>query len=204
MYMKTIEIGKIFWSQCRTKLLQKFFLEYESWNNSGFHMRGLARELDEQINSVKRELDNLASLWILKYRLDTGKKMFFVNPNFSLLGEFMSIFLKTYNPIDGITKYFKKEKWLELVIVNEAVKTKLMNPGKNILDIFLIWEIEKESLWEFLSQIFYGRKIKFAVISTEDFFHRLEFWDKLIKNILTEPGNIFLKDSLKIRAKLEN
>jgi hypothetical protein len=67
----------------------------------------------------------------------------------------------------------------------------------------MIWEIDKEDLSEFLASTFYGRKVKFAVISTEDFFHRLEFWDKLIKNILTEHGNIFLKDNLKIKEKLK-
>jgi len=61
--MKELDISKIFWSKCRTKLLEKFYLEYESWNNDWFHMRLLSRDLNEQINSVKRELDNLTELW---------------------------------------------------------------------------------------------------------------------------------------------
>jgi hypothetical protein len=201
--MKDIDISKIFWSNCRTKLLEKFFLEYESWNNEWFHMRGLARDLDEQINSIKRELDNLSNLWILKSREELKKKIFFVNPKFPLLDDFVNIFLKTYNPIDKIKIYFKDKNDLELVIVNEAVKTKLIKNEKNILDIFLIWETNKDELSDFLWETFYGRKVKFAVISTEDFFNRLEFWDKLIKNILTEDGNIFLKDNLKIKEKLK-
>jgi hypothetical protein len=53
-----------------------------------------------------------------------------------------------------------------------------------------------------LASVFYGRKVKYAIISTEDFYSRLEFGDKLIKNILTEHGNIFLHDNLKIKQKL--
>jgi transcription elongation factor GreA-like protein len=52
-----------------------------------------------------------------------------------------------------------------------------------------------------LSQIFYWRKIKYAIIPTEDFYRRLEFWDKLVKDILSEEWNIFLKDNLKIKEK---
>jgi hypothetical protein len=57
--MKETDISKIFGSRCRMKLLEKFFLEYESGSYDGFHMRALARDLTEQINSIKRELDIL-------------------------------------------------------------------------------------------------------------------------------------------------
>lgn len=201
--MKELEISKIFWSKCRSKLLEKFFLEYESGNNDWFHMRLLSRDLDEQINSIKRELDNLTEVWILKSRTELKKKIFFVNDRFYLLDEFVKIFLKTYNPLNRIKEYFKPLINLELVIINEAIKTKLTTNWKNILDIFLIWEIDKENLSEFLTTTFYWRKIKYAIISTEDFYQRLEFWDKLIKNILMERGNIYLRDNLKIKEKLE-
>jgi len=201
--MRELEISKIFWSKCRTKLLEKFFLEYESGNNEGFHMRALSRDLEEQINSVKRELDNLSELWILKHRTELKKKIFFVNKKFYLVDEFIQIFLKSYNPTEKIKLFFKNKADLELIIINDAIKTKLTSKWKNILDIFLIWEINKENLSEFLTETFYWRKIKYAIITTEDFYNRLEFWDKLIKNILVEKWNIYLKDSLKIKEKLE-
>lgn len=201
--MKELEISKIFWSKCRSKILEKFFLEYESGNNDWFHMRLLSRDLDEQINSIKRELDNLTELWILKNKTELKKKIFYVNEKFYLLEEFVQIFLKTYNPIIKIKDYFKPKNNLELVIINDAIKTKLVSNWKNILDIFLIWEIDKEDLSDFLTATFYWRKVKYAIISTEDFYQRLEFWDKLIKNILTERGNIYLRDNLKIKEKLE-
>lgn len=201
--MKSIDISKLFGSKCRTKLLEKFFLEYESGNNKWFHMRALARDLDEQINSVKRELDNLTELGLLKHKTELKKKIFYINNNFILLDEFIGVFLKVYNPMDKVKEYFKNKLDLELVILNDSIKYKLLKPGKSILDIFLIWEIDKDDFNEFLASVFFGRKIKYAIISTEDFYHRLEFGDKLIKNILTEPGNIYLKDNLKIKQKLE-
>ena len=201
--MKNLDISKLFGSKCRTKLLEKFFLEYESGNNKWFHMRALARDLDEQINSVKRELDNLTELGLLKHKTELKKKIFYINNNFILLDEFIWVFLKVYNPMDKVKEYFKNKLDLELVILNDSIKYKLLKPGKSILDIFLIWEIDKDDFNEFLAWVFFWRKIKYAIISTQDFYHRLEFWDKLIKNILTEPGNIYLKDNLKIKQKLE-
>ena len=200
--MKNIDLSKIFGSKSRAKILEKFLLEYEWWNNSWFHMRGLSRDLDEQINSIKRELDNLTELGILKYRMDMKKKMFYLNENFELLEDFIQIFLKSYDPIIKLKEFFKWETLLELIIINKSVQTKLISPTKSLLDIFLIWEIDKEKFSDFINKAFFGRKVKYAIISTPELFERLEYWDKLIKNILTEPGNIFIKDNLKIKEKL--
>ncbi len=196
-----LELSKIFWSKCRAKLLEKFFLEYETGNNEGFHMRALSRDLDEQINSIKRELDNLTAMWVLKFKEELRKKIFFVNPNFLLLNEFKEIFLKTYNPIDKIKAYFKPKTDLEVIIIHENIKNKLIEDWKNMLDIFMIWDIDKDDFNDFLASIFYNRKVKYAIISTDDFYSRLSYGDKLIKNILNESGNIYLKDNLKVREK---
>ncbi len=199
--MKTIDLSKIFWSKCRAKLLEKFFLEHDSWNNEGFHMRAISRDLDEQINSVKRELDNLTELWILKYKEELKKKIFFLNTNFYLFEEFKFMFLKSYDPIDKIKAYFKTKTALEFILINEDLRYKLIEWGKSILDIFLIGELDKDEFNQFLWDTFYGRKVKYAIITVQDFQNRMNYGDKLIFNILSQKGNIFLKDTLKIQER---
>lgn len=201
--MKKLNLSKIFGSNCRTKILEKFLLENESWNNEGFYMRLLSRELWEQINSIKRELDNLNELWILNFREELRKKIFFVNKNFVYTEEFTNIFLKNYNPMEKIKEYFKTQNNLEVVIVNNSVQTKLTKETKSLLDIFLIWEIDRAEFANFLSSIFFKRKVKYAIITTEDFYKRLEYWDKLIWNILSEQWNLLLKDNLWIKSKFK-
>lgn len=194
--MKNFDLTKLFWSKTRTKLLEKFFLEYESGNNDGFHMRALSRDLDEQINSIKRELDSLEELNILKSREESKKKFFFLNKNFILLEEFKSIFLKTYNPYESIKKFFKTQDFLDLVIINEELAKRLVGNTNNIVDIFLIWEMDKIAFNEFLAKTFFNRKIKYAIITKDDFQKRLEYNDKLIFNIMKQKGNLFLKDNI--------
>ena len=119
--MKNFDLTKLFGSKTRTKLLEKFFLEYESGNTEWFHMRALSRDLDEQINSIKRELDSLEELNILKSREEAKKKFFCLNKNFFLMEEFKNIFLKTYNHHDTIKAFFKHQENLDLVLINEAL-----------------------------------------------------------------------------------
>lgn len=193
--MKKIELEKIFWSKCRKKILEKFFLEYESGNNDGFFMRELSRDLDEQINSIKRELDNLSEMGILRSKLDQKKKTFYLNRNFFLLDEFKNIFVKNFNPLPELKKYFKATKTLEFIMVNESLQNRLLEWSNNVVDILIIWEVNKIEFWEALAKIFFDRKIKYATLSRDDFYKRLEFNDKLILDILSQDGNIIIKDN---------
>ena len=192
--MKNFDLTKIFGSKTRTKILEKFFLEYESWNNDWFHMRALSRDLEEQINSIKRELDSLEELNILRSKEESKKKFFFLNKNFFLMDEFKSIFLKSYNPLETIKSFFKQQENLDLIILNEALLKRLIGNTNNIVDIFLIWEIDKVIFNDFLAKVFFNRKIKYAIITKDDFKKRLDYNDKLVLNIMKQKWNIFLKD----------
>jgi len=165
-------------------------------------MRALSRDLGEQINSIKRELDSLSELNILKYKEDSKKKIFYLNKNFILIDEFKSIFLKTYNPYQSIKEFFKNKKTLDLVLINEELSKRLISNTNNIVDIFLIWELDKIEFNNFLAKTFFNRKIKYAIITKKDFENRLEYNDKLIFNILRQKWNLFLIDRLNIKEKL--
>lgn len=202
--MKDLDISKLFGSKCRSKILEKFFLEFEAGNNEWFHMRAIARELDEQINSIKRELDNLTEIWLLKFKEEAKKKIFYLNIHFFLFKEFKDIFIKSYNPIDKVKKFLTSQKTLELAIANESLKYKMIDNWKTILDIFLIWEIDKALFNEFLWITFFNKKIKYAIITKDDFYNRLNYWDKLIHNILSQGWNLFYIDKMKIKDILDN
>jgi hypothetical protein len=167
-------------------------------------MRAIARELDEQINSIKRELDNLTEIWLLKFKEEAKKKIFYLNTNFLLFKEFKDIFIKSYNPIDKVKKFLTSQKTLELAIANESLKYKMIDNWKTILDIFMIWEIDKALFNEFLWITFFNKKIKYAIITKDDFYNRLNYWDKLIHNILSQGWNLFYIDKMKIKDILDN
>ncbi len=200
--MKKLDLTKLFWSKSRTKLLEKFYLEYESWNTEWFHIRLLSRDLDEQLNSIKRELESLEEIWMLKSKSENKKKLFFLDKHFPLHEEFKSMFIKTYSPFKSLESYFKTQENLDLVIINKWLENRLMENTTSIVDIFLIWTIDKIEFNNFLSKTFFNKKIKYAIIDVADFKNRLEYNDKLVFNILWQDWNIFIKDSLEIEKSL--
>lgn len=194
--MEGFDLMKIFGSKCRTKILEKFFLDYASSNDELYHMRWIARDIDEQINSVKRELDNLEALWILHSKTENKKRYFSLNTNFFLAEEFKWIFLKNYNPLDNLKNYLESIENLDLIIVSETLQNRLFEKTSNIVDIFLIGEIDKTVFNDYLAKAFFNKKIKYAIITKQDFYTRLEYNDKLIFDILNQETNVVLKDNI--------
>lgn len=197
-----MNLAKLFWSNCRAKILEKFVLEYKIRDdNAGFFIRELCRDIDEQINSVRRELMNLEDLKILKSKEENKKKFYFLNKSSIIFQEIVDVFIKNYNVLEELNKFFKWRKNIDLITVAQNIQD-LQKTTNNIVDIFVIWEIDKIEFNDFLSRTFFGRKIKYAVMSNDDFQYRLSYDDKLVFNILNQKGNIFLKDKIKIQDKI--
>lgn len=96
------------------------------------------------------------------------------------------MFLKAYDVITPIKNFFKGRKTLDLVTVSESILDFRNDSTNNIVDIFIIGELDRNEFNTFLEKIFFGKKIKYAILSVEDFTNRLEYNDKLVFGILSQ------------------
>ena len=199
-----MNLAKLFWSNCRVKILEKFIFENQvKDDNAGFFIRELCRNINEQINSVRRELMNLEELKILKSREENKKKFYYLNKSSCVLTDIIQIFIKNFDAIEELKTFFKGKKNIDLITVSETLQD-LSLTSNNVVDIFIIWEMDKIEFNDFLAKTFLGKKIKYAIMSEEDFTYRLSYNDKLVLNILGQKWNIFLKDRLDIQWKIKN
>lgn len=199
-----MNLAKLFWSNCRVKILEKFIFENQiKDDNAGFFIRELCRNIGEQINSVRRELLNLEDLKILKSREENKKKFYYLNKSSEVLIDIIQIFIKNFDAIEELKKYFKWKKNLDLITVSNSLKD-LGSISNNVVDIFIIWEMDKLEFNDFLAKTFLGKKIKYAIMSQDDFTYRLSYNDKLVLNILSQKWNIFLKDRLEIEWRMKS
>ena len=83
-YKKMLE--KLFTSKNRIKILKYFLFEKEE-----SYIREISKELKISVSAVKREVDNLAFIGIIKIK----KNRIIVNKNCSFLGDLKNIFIKT-------------------------------------------------------------------------------------------------------------
>ena len=83
-------LGPLITSKTRLKLLLRFFLNQ---NLSGY-LQGLSKELDENTNSIRVELNRLEEAGLLASELDGRRKLYHVNPSHPLTSDLTSIVRK--------------------------------------------------------------------------------------------------------------
>ena len=180
----------LFSSNTRVKLLIAFL----SGEGGEFYIRELTRKLDEQINSIRRELNNLKKIGLLKSRSKNRKKYYSVNVDFLLLDDLRSMVNKCTDPKKELVKKMQKLGDLSLVLFSGAFVSK----KNKALDLLIIGNTTKEDLNDFLkTEAREHRNLNFGILSKDDFLYRLRLNDKFIIDMLKDPDNILGLNKLK-------
>ena len=145
----------------------------------------------------------MEELGICKSKEHDKKKFYIINKNCVIFKELLDMFMKTYDPVGPIVDFFKGKKSVGLITVSGKIRDLLSEPSNQIVDIFIIGDVDRIEFNNFLERVFFGRKIKYAIMSEVDFLDRLEFNDKLVLSILSQKNTLFLKDKLGIQEIVE-
>lgn len=182
-------LKQLFSSNTRVKLLKCFLLNPDE----EFFIRELTRKLDEQINSIRRELDNLKKIGLLKSRVRNRKKYYAVNTNYIIYTELRDILIKGGSNDEQLGRVISKMGEVDFLLISGVFVGR-----ETAVDLLVVGDVDKKKLQTYLDQSIEGKKdIKFTIISTKDFLYRLECKDKFVKEILMEEKNVVLINKLK-------
>lgn len=106
MTKKQGTIDALFGSKTRVKLLHLFFNNIER----SFFVREITRIVDEQINSVRRELANMKEIGIISSSEKSNKLYYSVNKKFAYYKQFNEIFNNTATEEDTVIEASKENK----------------------------------------------------------------------------------------------
>jgi len=175
-------LKKLFTSNVRIKLLKFFLLNPEQEN----YIRQLTRDLDEQINSIRRELDNLKKIGLLRSRTRLRKKYFFVNKDFIFYNELRAMFQKSERSIPAITK-----KIASFGDVKMLVLSGLFIDQDDAVDLLIVGSVDREDLTEYLNnELSFKRPVKFTILTQDDFEYRIKCKDKFVAEIISAKENL--------------
>jgi DNA-binding transcriptional ArsR family regulator len=185
--MSSTVLKALFSSQTRVKLLSTFLLHPEE----EYYIRELTRLLHEQINSIRRELENLRRIGLVKARHRNRKKYYRVDAEFSLFPELRNIFAKEIQAESPVVSSIKKLPSVDLIVLaGNFVGT------ESKVDLLIVGEVKKEMLEALLLQDPSLKNVKYSIFSRADFLYRLSLRDRFITEIMSDPRHLVVHNAL--------
>jgi hypothetical protein len=198
-------VEQLFGSKTRVKLLQLFYGN----PNRSFYVREITRKIDEQINSVRRELANLLSIGIISSDDQQNRLYYEVNQKYEFYEPLRAIF--------GSGTVAKKAK----VPVAKAEGNDLKVLGNVELaiytgqftrdessgtDILIVGDVNQTKLNKFIAELEAkeGHEMRFSVMPLSEFQYRRQVKDRFLSNILASKKQILVdKNDLLVETAKE-
>ena len=175
-------IDSLFGSKTRVKLLHLFLNNPEK----SFYVREITRLIDEQINSVRRELANMVSVGIVQQDAIDNRLYYSVNEDYPYIKPLAAIFSDksaegcVYVGDISWEDSLKRMRGLKLAI-NSSIDLLLVGDGISTLAIKnLTKKIEKDKKTE----------INYTVMSYDDFYYRMSVKDRFIMDIVRNKHSV--------------
>ena len=168
-------------SKVRVKILDLFFSNLTEM----YHVRGVVREIEEEINAVRRELERLENAGILKKEPRGNRIYYFVRHDYSGFGDLLSIVAKSTGMGKQICESRNKLGKVSFVMFSgKFVLGKLSKKDDNV-DVLVIGEVVLPELAmiirTFESKL--GREINYTVMTKEELDYRKKRRDPFLQGI---------------------
>jgi hypothetical protein len=198
-------IEQLFGSKTRVKLLQLFY----SNPNRAFYVREITRKIDEQINSVRRELANLLSIGIIASDTTNNRLYYEVNQTYEFYDPLRTIFgqsgevettesvkaPKTATAATTPAPNAERDKIKALGNVEVALYTgQFTRDETSGIDALIVGDINQHALQKFMAELEAqeGKEIRYTVMPSQEFNYRRQIKDRFITTVLGSKKQVII------------
>ncbi len=178
-------IDALFGSKTRVKLLHLFL------NNPGkaFYVREITRLIDEQINSVRRELSNLLEVGVITSDSADNKLYYEINQRYEFYVPFRAIFAD--ERVEASTDAGTVSSWQDRIKALTGIRMALVagvlvKGSTSDVDLLIVGEVVPAKVKTTMKDIEKqeARELNYTVMTYDEFYYRLSVRDKFITEIL--------------------
>jgi hypothetical protein len=196
-------VEQLFGSKTRVKLLKLFY----SNPNRSFYVREITRKIDEQINSVRRELSNLLSIGIIASDTTNNRLYYEVNQSYE--------FYKPLGMIFGGGEQVTVDTDDEVILptapkpVTDPVIAELMQIGNvevalytgqftrdesSGIDMLIVGDVNQTQLQKFMANLEEKEKkeIRFVLMSPTEFNYRRQVKDRFLTTVMSAKKQVLI------------
>ncbi|MEX0668643.1 MAG: transcriptional regulator [Candidatus Saccharimonadales bacterium] len=186
-------VEQLFGSKTRVKLLHLFCNN----PNRSFYVREITRKIEEQINSVRRELSNLLSIGIIKSDTSGNRLYYEVNQDHPYYKSLRSMF--TYVADEGadssVTSTDMSTRFRAVGSVDYvALSGVLTRDDKSPVDILIVGDVNKSRLDNLISEIESeeGGELRYTVLSRGQYDYRYHLKDKFLNSVFNSKKTVVI------------
>lgn len=173
--------------------------------NRSFYVREITRKIDEQINSVRRELANLLNVGIITSDTSNNKVYYEVNQKYEFYPPLEEIF--GAGTAAKARKTTKTSKAIELPLHDETADLKALGnvevaalmgqftrDDSSGIDVLIVGNVNQNALAKYVTELEKqeGKDLRYTVFSLEDFTYRLQIKDRFMSNVLRSKKQVLL------------
>lgn len=193
-------IDQLFGSKTRVKLLQLFYAN----PNRSFYVREITRKVEEQINSVRRELANLQSIGIITSDTSNNKVYYEVNQQYEFFSPLQELFGgKVTRTKRSGKKTVKNDE--PTVVSDEASALKHLGQvdiaclmGQftrddiSGVDLLIVGNVNSNAVQKYVTDLEEreGKELRYTIFNLEEFTYRLQIKDRFVSNVLLAKKQI--------------
>ena len=206
-------IEQLFGSKTRVKLLQLFY----SNPNRAFYVREITRKIDEQINSVRRELANLLSVGIIKSDANNNRLYYEVNQSYEFYSSLAAIFggaampkasKKAAKTAAGKPKEQPAARTADVAPehpmskgirgvgkVDLAILTgQFTRDGRAGVDVLIVGDVNQSKADKFIAELekAENKELAYTTMPLDTYQYRLQIKDRFITDILEAKKQVII------------
>ncbi len=188
-------VEQLFGSKTRVKLLRLFY----SNPNRSFYVREITRKIDEQINSVRRELANLLSIGIISSDTTNNRLYYEINQKYEFYEPLSIMFgntqLKTDKPKAVSTAHdpIKQLGNVEIALYSGQ----FTRDESSEVDVFIVGDVNQAKVARFIAELESeeGKELRYVIMDLREFEYRREINDRFLNNVLRSKNQVLVDKS---------
>jgi predicted transcriptional regulator len=198
-------VEQLFGSKTRVKLLRLFY----SNPNRSFYVREITRKIEEQINSVRRELANLLNIGIITSDTSNNKVYYEVNQKYEYYAPLQEIFGDVKPRRKLSTKTSAKIAKEPITVETDEEKADLKALGNveiacflgqftrdetSGVDILIVGSINHNAVSKYVTELEQqeGKDLRYTIFTLDEFKYRMQIKDRFISNVLRSKKQVLV------------
>lgn len=190
-------VEQLFGSKTRVKLLQLFY----SNPNRSFYVREITRKIDEQINSVRRELANLLSIGIISSDNNNNRLYYEVNQTYEYYPPLAAIFG------GGVMNAAEAQIQVPVAETSQVAQVKTLGNVELALltgqftrdessgiDVLIVGDVNQTKLTKFITELEEkeGKELRYTFMSPSEFKYRHQVNDRFLLLVLESKKQVLI------------